>query len=102
MKNLTLLLAGLASLCSVPALADTQSIPVSFAGLDLTSPAGQATLNRRIGYAVRTICGTPDIRDLAATTAARECTKATMAQTQPRIAIAMASAQPVVQVAAVH
>jgi UrcA family protein len=98
-KTLTILLAGLAALCAVPAVAETVSVPVSFAGLDLTSTAGQDALNNRVNQAVRTICGTPDLRDLAAVSASHKCTTATLAQARPRVAIAIASSQPSVQLA---
>ena len=95
----TILLAGLAVLCAVPATAQL-SVPVSFAGLDLTSAEGKAVLNRRIIYAIREVCGQPDSRDLAATRMILKCKAETMQRTQPRVAIAVASARPNVRVAA--
>ncbi|MDB5712992.1 MAG: hypothetical protein JWO15_389 [Sphingomonadales bacterium] len=102
MAKLTVLLAGLAALCAVPAAAQTVSIPVSFSGLDLTSTSGQEILNRRVKSAVRTICGSPDIRDLTAVAAERKCAIATRAQAQSRVAIAIAASQPNLQVAAIR
>ncbi|WP_293881705.1 UrcA family protein [Sphingomonas sp.] len=102
MKISTILLAGLAVSCAVPAIAETVSVPVSFAGLDLTSARGKAVLDIRISHAVQAICGKPDFRDLKAMAIANKCTNLTMAATQPRVAIAIASAQQSVQVAAVN
>lgn len=102
MKKSTILLAGLAALCAVPATAETVSIPVSYSGLDLTSINGQDVLNRRVNMAVRNICGAPDIRDLSAVAASRKCSIAARAQAQSRVAIAIAASQPNVQIAAVR
>lgn len=102
MKTSTILLAGIAALCATPAVAETMSVPVSFAGLDLTSPNGKSILDRRIDHAARVICGTPDIRDIKAMMAAGKCRAETVALAQPRVAIAIAAAQPAVRVASVH
>jgi UrcA family protein len=95
----TILLVGLAALCAVPAAAETISVPVSFAGLDLTSSNGQDTLNHRVQAAVRTICGTPDIRDLPAVNATRHCTIAALDQAHSRVQMAIAASQPNVRIA---
>ena len=42
---------------ATPAAAQTISVDVSYADLDLTSPQGQAVLDRRIHSAAREICG---------------------------------------------
>ena len=99
MNKTTILLAGLAVLCAAPATAETMSIPVSFAGLDLTSASGKAILDRRINNAVRTICGIPDASDLNAVRENRRCATDTMNRTQPRVSIAVAASKPSVQVA---
>ncbi|MDB5700819.1 MAG: hypothetical protein JWL66_1018 [Sphingomonadales bacterium] len=99
MAKSIILLAGLATLCAVPAGAQTVSIPVSFAGLDLNSAVGQDVLNRRLDQAVRSICGTADARDLAATMATHKCTIVTRASAQPHLAIAIAASRPSMQVA---
>jgi UrcA family protein len=46
-----------------PARAETVSIPVSYSGLDLSSPADAATLNRRISHAADKVCGTNEQLD---------------------------------------
>lgn len=43
-----------------PAAAETISVKVSYAGLDLNSTAGVAEFDRRISRAVKTICGDAD------------------------------------------
>lgn len=60
------------ALIAAPAAAETRSIEVSYAGLDLTSPAGVAAFDRRIAGAVRTICGSAGA-DLVSGHAVRKC-----------------------------
>ena len=45
--------------------AHAQTRIVSYADLDLTSPAGQATLDRRLNTAIRQVCGRSYPLDLA-------------------------------------
>jgi UrcA family protein len=92
MKTSILLLAGIASLWAVPAVAETNSVSVNFAGLDLTSVEGKTILGRRIKGAVRVICGAPEYRDLAATLRTKRCITEAMARTQPRVDLAIAAA----------
>jgi UrcA family protein len=101
-SKLTILLAGLAALCSVPAVAQTTSVPVSFADLDLTSATGKIALEHRIDRAVTAICGIPDAIDLWAARATEKCRVETRAQARPRVvvAIAMAGAQHNIRTAA--
>ena len=42
---------------TAPAAAQSMSIDVDYSDLDLTSPQGQATLDKRIAGAARKICG---------------------------------------------
>lgn len=100
MKKTILLLAGIASLWTVPVLAEPSAVAVSYAGLDLTSASGQSVFDRRVDQAVRTICGHPDLRDLSAVRASRQCTSETMALTRPRMALAVAAFRPTPQVVA--
>lgn len=51
----------------------TKSVEVSYAGLDLTSADGRATLDGRIRGAVRQVCGSYDRRDLYEMTDHRSC-----------------------------
>lgn len=47
---------------------------VSYADLDLNTPAGRQTLQRRIRAAVKTVCGpTPELRELNEMRAEQEC-----------------------------
>lgn len=100
MKTLTILLAGLAALCAVPAVAEPVSVPVSFAGLDLSSDSGQAILNRRINQAAKMVCGAYSADGLAAKMAANKCLSTTLDNARTRVAIAIASSKPAVQTAA--
>ena len=55
---------GLAGAAITPALAGNgapQSIAIKTADLNLASPEGQKTLDRRIEHAARTVCRTPSI-----------------------------------------
>ncbi|GAA0537827.1 UrcA family protein [Rhizomicrobium palustre] len=55
------------SACTVFAAASAApQISVSYADLDLARPAGATTLINRIRVAAETVCGSADIRDLAA------------------------------------
>lgn len=57
-----------------PAVAQTGAFSVSYADLNLASPAGRATLDRRIGNAARAICGeAPTPLDLRADRLVRAC-----------------------------
>lgn len=97
----SILLAGFAALCAVPAVAETaMSVPVSFAGLDLTSESGKAILNRRVSQAAKSVCGTYSADNLAAQMAARKCVATTLARAQTRVAIAVAASQQGIQTAA--
>ena len=49
---------------STPASAETQSVAVQYADLNLSSPAGMAALQGRIEAAARKICGKPEVRSL--------------------------------------
>lgn len=49
---------------STPASAETKSVAVQYADLDLTSASGMATLEGRIAAAARKICGKPEARSV--------------------------------------
>ena len=53
---------------------------VRTADLDLSSPAGQQELDRRIAFAVREVCGTASDVDLEGKNAVRHCREQTIAQ----------------------
>lgn len=83
-----LALAALAT----PAAAQTISIDVSYADLDLTSPQGQAALDRRIDSAAREICGGEEQRTgtrIVMNTKVRTC----IAEVKAKAAIQVAAAK---------
>lgn len=64
------LLSGAAQAAEV----ETTSVAVSYSDLDLTTDAGQATLDARISAAVKKVCAKPGvIRDIKAMTAWADC-----------------------------
>jgi len=83
MSKLLFAFAALAAATAAPAAASI-AVPagsriVSYADLDLNSPAGRARLEQRIGAAVRVICGEPLRGDLRNERAVRACRAATLA-----------------------
>ena len=82
------LVASLAGISS--AQADTRR--VSFADLDLTSPAGQAQLDRRLEDAVRQVCGSAYPVDLQTVTEVQRCRRETRANIQAQRNDALAQA----------
>jgi UrcA family protein len=78
---------------AAPALAQEEvSVHVSYADLNLASPAGVADFRSRLNNAVTTICGKADPRDLGRATIVKACrdTAALSAERQVRQAIASA------------
>ena len=65
------LLAGAASAAEPPE--QLPAIHVNFADLNLDHPAGATALYVRIRRAARAVCGSPDLRDLAAVQRADKC-----------------------------
>jgi UrcA family protein len=49
---------------TTPAFAETASVTVAYADLDLSAPGGIATLKGRIEAATKRICGSADIRNM--------------------------------------
>ena len=86
----TLAPAGLAA--QPAADAEQASIRVSFADLDLSSPAGRATFDRRIDRAIDVLCGQPD-RNLDMATPVFKCRAAARASASPQRQLAVAAAQ---------
>ncbi len=58
----TLAAASLSLLAVAPAAAET--VTVSYADLDVTTPAGAAVLAERVKSSADTVCGRPESRDL--------------------------------------
>jgi UrcA family protein len=71
---------------STPASAETQSISVPYADLDLTNPAGVVTLEGRIAAAAKRICGRPDARRVHDGADHARCMRETQASVSVEIA----------------
>jgi UrcA family protein len=65
MRNIPVLALAAFSLAvaAIPAWAETRSVTVQYADLDLASPEGMATLQGRIDAAAKKICGRAEVRD---------------------------------------
>lgn len=67
---------------------------VSYADLDLNSPAGLKTLQRRIRAAVKVVCGpTPELRELNEMRAEQECRYRALQQATARVEQAIGGAK---------
>ena len=75
-----ILVASVAAVSPARAESDTQV--VSYADLDLTSPAGQAALDRRLNAAIRQVCGRPFPIDLQTHRQVQQCRSQTAAIVQ--------------------
>ena len=72
-----------AALISAPAFAQDQtSVHVSYADLNLASPAGVKVFHRRLEDAVTKICGTADPRDMGRRAMVQACRDSTQATTE--------------------
>lgn len=99
------LAASLIGVVALPASAhaeDPATAKVVIADLNLTSQAGRDALDQRIEKAVRKVCGRkPDLRELGAMAAYRECVDVARASTteQVRVALDAANARRVAMIA---
>lgn len=66
---------------------------VSYADLDLNSPAGQEALDRRITNAIEQVCGRPYPTDLQSRQQVQRCRSETLATVQAQRNDALAQAQ---------
>lgn len=76
---------------STPVVAQSMSIGVQYSDLDLTSPQGQATLDKRIAGAARKICGHDEQRSgtrIAMNPKMRACVAEVKAKTAKQVAAA--------------
>lgn len=76
---------------AAPASAKSVSIDIEYADLDLTSPQGQAKLERRIDAAARQICGANEQRTgtrIIIDPKVRTCIAEVKAKTAPQVAAA--------------
>lgn len=87
---------AIASALVVPTVsqaAETDSVRVSYADLDLRSDPGRASLQGRIAHAAEVLCGSADHRDIPFTQRVRECHRDTIADAQPAYDAAVNSAR---------
>lgn len=85
-----------ASMLVVPTIsnaAETESVRISYADLNLFSKLDQAQLQHRIASAAEIVCGSADHRDVAFGRAVVQCRKATIADTQPEFQAAVAASR---------
>ena len=71
-------IATLLAFTATPALAEPPVTAISFvhtADLDLSSQAGQRTLDKRLSHAIVEVCGEASPSDLAGQNKVRECRK---------------------------
>jgi UrcA family protein len=71
---------------AIPAAAETVSISVPYADLDLSSPQGMATLEGRIKAASKRICGSVEVRDIHDSVDHQRCVRATNASVSIELA----------------
>lgn len=88
----TLLLASVAANPAHAGWSKSDSQIVSYADLDLSTPAGIRTLDGRIDRAVRKVCGKAYI-DLATSRGVRACRKDTLASVQDQRSRALSTAR---------
>ena len=85
-----------ASMLVVPTIsnaADSDSIRISYADLNLISTPDQLRLQHRIASAAEIVCGVADHRDIAFGQAVGQCRKATIADAQPAFQAAVAASR---------
>jgi UrcA family protein len=96
MSKILFAFAALATITAAPAAASVPRDPgtriVRYADLDLSSVAGRARLEQRIGAAVRAVCGEPLRGDLRSARAVRACRTTTFARVARPAAAAVAAA----------
>jgi UrcA family protein len=77
---------------TVSQAAQTNSVRVSYADLNLASPSGANVLERRIASAARVVCEIEDSRELALATATVTCRNQAISDTQPAFNAALLAA----------
>ena len=82
-----------AAIAATPAAASQGDRRVSYADLDLASPAGVAALDQRLERAVRQVCGSPWPVDLRGRRDIERCRAETRATVQARRSDALAQAR---------
>jgi UrcA family protein len=86
---------------TVSLAAESNSVRVSYADLNLVSPAGRNTLQQRIVYAARVVCQVEDSRELALRTETNACRGDAVERARPAYEAAIGAAlRPTVTVGA--
>jgi UrcA family protein len=80
------------SAASLAADLETRTAVVHYDDLNLRSQVGAATLERRIAGAVETVCRRPNDRSLAELAREAACRQTAVAEAQPKLRSALASA----------
>jgi UrcA family protein len=88
-----LVAAGALLTPTISQAAETDSVRVSYADLNLASDSGQTALQGRIAFAAEVVCGPADHRDVLFTQKVHECRSATIADVQPAYQAAVNSAR---------
>lgn len=78
---------------TVSQAAETNSVRVSYADLNLGSDTGQQVLQRRIAGAARTVCVIEDSREMALRSATNACRSDAIASARPAYEAAVAAAR---------
>jgi UrcA family protein len=78
---------------TVSQAAESNSVRVSYADLNLSSHAGQDALQRRIGFAARVVCEFEDSRQLPLASATNLCRSDAIESARPAYEAAVASAR---------
>ena len=78
---------------TVSQAAESNSVRVSYADLNLASDAGANALQRRIGFAARVVCEIEDSRQMQLATATNLCRSDAIANVRPAYEAAIASAR---------
>src|SRR5436190_7039197 len=73
--------------------ADTSSVRISYADLNLASGLDRNRLQGRIAYAAEVVCGPADHRDVPFVQKVRECRTGTIADVQPSYTAAVNAAR---------
>jgi len=78
---------------TVSQAAESHSVRVSYADLNLASDRGQQSLQRRMKYAAVTVCEIEDSRELALAAATNACRSTAIADARPAYEAAVAAAR---------
>jgi UrcA family protein len=85
--------AGAFVVPTVSQAAETNSMVVSYADLNLASLSGQTSLQRRIGFAARIVCEVEDSRQLDVAKATNVCRTGAIEGARPAYEAAVAAAR---------